>query len=186
MRKQMLALLLAVTVFLSLFAFSLPAQAAGGVTVSASISPGELLGAGPVTLTITVTNNTAEVINEVIIQAVNGPALVGPDGTGNVNLGNIAPGQSSQPFTQSNYQISADLIGANLEFKATWNFDTANSATGSCTVAKKAANVNVSITGKPDKTNVASGDMVTFSYTIVMCPSQALGWRMPRLATRTT
>ena len=91
MKKRILSLLLAVSLILCGFAVSIPALADGEVTVAVSTDPTELLQAGPVNLTVVVTNGTSDQINDV---SISGPNL------GSTVLGNIAAG-AQQPFSQA-------------------------------------------------------------------------------------
>ena len=139
----LLAAVLAVTLCISMSATAL---AAGKVTITASVSPSSLTGAGTVSVKVTVQNNTDSEISDVTV------TFPGDDSE---NIGSIPAGES-KTRSDNEWNVSEDMLDTDLTFSAAFtdaNGNTQTVRTESLTITKKESTVAAPATANHAKTN---------------------------------
>ncbi len=133
-------------------AIPLTAGAEGSVQLSVSVSPGELVEGGDVTVYVSVTNATSSDINDCMLII---------DGSDVKEYSSLAPGQTAE-YTGS-YTVSTSKLSSAVPVQFTYS---GGSVKSSFTINKKSANVKVGTIVKVDSTTVTKGSKSTFSFAI--------------------
>ena len=150
----LLAAVLAVTLCISMSATAL---AAGKVTITASVSPSSLTGAGTVSVKVTVQNNTDSEISDVTV------TFPGDDSE---NIGSIPAGES-KTRSDNEWNVSEDMLDTDLTFSAAFtdaNGNTQTVRTESLTITKKESTVAATATASVSKDTIEKGDKVKFTF----------------------
>lgn len=136
---------------------SVTAFAEGKVTITASVSPSSLTGAGTVSVKVTVQNDTDSEISDVTV------TFPGDDSE---NIGNIPAGDAGTR-SDSEWDVSEDMLDTDLTFSATFTDANGNSQTvqtKSLTIAKKESTVAATATASVSKDTIEKGEKVKFTF----------------------
>jgi len=150
----LLTAILAVTLCISM---SATAFAEGKVTITASVSPSSLTGAGTVSVKVTVQNDTDSEINDVTV------IFPGDDSE---NIGSISAGDAGTR-SDNEWYVSEDMLDTDLTFSATFTDVNGNSQTvktKSLTIAKKESTVAATATASVSKDTIEKGEKVKFTF----------------------
>lgn len=156
--KKIVSILLAAIVAVTLcISMSATALAEGSVKITASVSPSSLTGAGTVSVKVTVQNDTDSEINDVTV------VFPGDDSE---NIGSI-PAGDSKTRSDSEWNVSEDMLDTELAFSATFtdaNGDSQTVNTKTLTISKKESTVAATATASVTKDAIEKGETVKFTF----------------------
>lgn len=163
--KRILPIVLAVMLIMTgLVMFPVTAAAASAPDIEIDYSPTELDSSGSVSLSITVSNNDADITN----------AILSVDGKQVKDIGSLGAYETSE-YTNDSYKISTKKLGTDIKVELSYSVDgTTKKASSSFNVGKgsgakasaTAGKVSLAMTASADKTAVAKNTDVTFSFAI--------------------
>ncbi len=164
--RKVSLILLALTLALGGMFAAAPALAAGELTVSIAANPDPITVPGPITLTYTVQNTSADEVTGVVLSPSAGVTNLSPASA------TIAAGESAA-FTASHAVTQAEIdAGTALAFSATaagtlpdTSAATSNNATANVTINAQAANVTATLTANPT-TFTAVGETIALTLSL--------------------
>lgn len=158
--KKIISYILIVAVILTLgISLGGTALAADNLSATVRVSTKSLLEPGPVSVTVSITNNGDPVTDL---------TLSYPDTDEKVVLGDIATGETKE-HTNSQWQITEDMMNRELKFGVSWvssDGSTKTTTTPGVTITKKEANVSATASASVDRDSIKSGESVNYKFSI--------------------
>lgn len=157
MKKVISTIIVIAMLAVAFFAFGSSAMAASGVEMEVTANVTELLEAGEVEFTATITNNSGATINPIgILYSCNGHSF---------NKSLDAPIAHEDTVTvKFTCNVEEDMIGSPFTFALADSAETL--ATDELTIQKKQPTIVLAASGKANKTLAGKGDIITFTISL--------------------